>query len=143
MRCLQLAIEDVPWFTRRNEEVAVQPREVAFDPFVLDDSLDAIDRCRVALGSEASAFLPVQALQLEITVVEGVHQMGRRATGLSAPQRPVVQDHDRLAFSTEQISGGQAGDARPDDTYIRRGVFGQDGLLGDFGGGHPDRGADA
>src|SRR5438046_5785681 len=107
MRRLQLAIQDRPWFTRRNEEVAVQALEIAFDPLVLDDSLDAIDRRGVTLGSEPSGFFSVQSPQLEVTIVEGVHQMGGGATGLPSPQWPVVQDHDRLAFPTEQISGGQ------------------------------------
>ena len=84
MRGGQLAIEERFVVLGSAEQVAVEPLEVTRDPLAGHDALDAIDGRRVALGREPRAALAVEALEIEIAIVERIDEMGGRRAGLAA-----------------------------------------------------------
>src|SRR5205085_1835070 len=100
------------------EQVAVQPGEVAVDPLLAGDRLDAVDGGGVARGGQRRRLGAAGALQLGVAVVEGVGQVGGGPAGLAAGDRAVVQHDDRLARAGQQVGGTEAGDAGADDADV-------------------------
>src|SRR2546421_9762627 len=77
LRGLQLLIENVSRFPRGHEQIPGEPLKIALDLLLGNDSLDALDGCRMALGSLSRAFRSVCALEVGIAIVESGDQMGR------------------------------------------------------------------
>jgi hypothetical protein len=104
---------------RSQEEVAIHTEEVAFDALGLRDSLDAVNGCRVTLGREARSLLAMHLLDFDITVIDGIGQMGGGALGLPTGNRAVIQYDNLSSFAGELVRRGQACDAGADDADIR------------------------
>lgn len=118
-RRITLALEELGLLAVREEEISVQPLEVALDPLGRDVALDQVDRRSVTLRGEARALRAMQMLELVIAVVDGGDEVCGRPTRLAATDRAVVDDHDALAFPRQKICRGQARDARAHDAHLR------------------------
>ena len=136
---LEFLLEEVAGLAGRREEVAVDAEEVAVDPFFLSDRLDPVDGRGVALGGQPGPFLAVHLLDLDVSVVDGIREVGGGALGLPAGDGAVVQDDHALAFAGEQVSRGQSGDAGTDDADVRLHVLRQRLMPRDRCRLHPDR----
>jgi hypothetical protein len=88
--------------------------------FACDDIFDAVDRRRVAFGSETRAPLAVQPLEVEESIVERIHEVRRGHTGHAAANRAIVEDDDRFPNLGKEISSSKAGDAGADYTDVGR-----------------------
>ena len=130
-RGLMLLLKDVDGFAGGHEEVPIHALEVAADVFVPNDGFDPVHRGPVAFSGQQSAFGAEELLQPEIAVVERPGEMGGRAPGFAAPDRPVLEDDDPSALEREQVRRSEAGNPAPDDAHVTAGILGEGGVLRD------------
>ena len=120
VRRVELALEQSRLVARAEEQVAVHALEVAVDPLGRDDRLDAVDGRAVALGRAAGAHFAVDALDLEVAVVDRIGEMGGGASRLAASRSARRRAPAPTAGAGEQVRGRESGDPRPDDADIHR-----------------------
>ena len=77
-RGLPFFLDKVSGIIRRSEEITVQPRKVALDPFFESNLVDPINSGRVAMGRQLRAGLAMESFYFHVTIVEGVRQVRRR-----------------------------------------------------------------
>jgi hypothetical protein len=118
VRGLELLLQRLALVALGEEQIAVDPAEIALDALFPDDGLDALDRRAVAVGGEPRALAAVQLLQLEVAVVELVGEMRRGRLRHPARHRAVVQHGDALAGAHQQIRCRQPGNTRADDADV-------------------------
>ena len=118
----QLLVECSSDSPRRNEEIAVDAREVAVDASPRGRSARWGRWRRVWLSAARRApSRAVQTLDLVVAVVERVHQVRGGAAGLARRRSGRRRGRRRLAPSLrQQVRGRQAGDARADDAHVGR-----------------------
>jgi hypothetical protein len=83
-------------------------------------------------------FLAAQLLELEIAIVEHVHQVAGGHARHAARERPVVEHDHRLPGLAEVIGDAEAGDARADHADIGVHVPLERTALGQLGSRGPD-----
>lgn len=120
------------------EEIPVATSEVAGDVLARDDRLDPLDGPAMTLGDQRRAFDAMETLELHVTRVEETREMRRRAGGFPATDRTVIEHHDRFAFASEEIGGGESSDAGADDTDVCGQVVLQRRDDGHVGRRHPE-----
>src|SRR6267154_6592205 len=97
--------------------------------------------CRhVALSRHASAFLAVHLLDIVVPIIEGGSEMRGGATGLTATDWPIIDQHHGATRASKQISRRHAGNPGPNNADVGPQVLGKRLKLWDFGGVHPDGG---
>src|SRR5688500_7524448 len=135
---VQLLVELPHVIARRDEQVAVEPGEVAGDLLVADDALNPIDGRSMTLSRQAGALSSVQPLEMVETVIQRAHQMRGRPARLTARAWPIV-DHDRaLALLRQEVRRGQPRDAGADDADVSA-LIGRERRLPRHCRSHPDR----
>lgn len=119
VRGLQFAPDHRFGLATAQEEIAVEPFEVAVQALAVDDALDAVDGALVAGSGQARPGRAVDPLDLEIAVVDGAAQVRRGAMGLARPRLAIVDHHHIAAVARQQVGGGEAGDAGADHHHVR------------------------
>jgi hypothetical protein len=98
----------------RQEKVAVDPAEIAFDTFVCLDRFDTVDRGGLTAMDRAGRFDAARADQIGITIVPCGGEMSGGSGRHPAPDTAAIE-HDHGAPAGSQLVGrGKPGDARPD-----------------------------
>src|SRR5438067_1187487 len=77
----------------------------------------------MTLGSKLRALLAVHAFDLKVAIIESVDQVRRGSRRFPTPDRPIVQNDNRLPFVCEQIGSRETGNACADHAHIRSGVL--------------------
>ena len=119
MHGFELLVEFRDIATWRDEQIAVEPGEIAVDRFFPHDALDLVDGRRVTVGREPRAVGAVQTFQLLVAVIERVDEMRGGSAGFAAGRRTIVDDDHPLYGFGEPICGSQSGDSGPDDADVR------------------------
>src|SRR5439155_24183826 len=96
----------------------VDALEPAVDLFFGGDDFDSIDRGGVRLVREAGALAVMNALDLEVIIVERAGEVRRGLSGLAGADRLRVEDDDALAFLGEEVRAREPGDAGADDADV-------------------------
>ena len=79
-----------------------------------NDSLRAIDCGCVTLGSETRAFLTEKFLNVDVPVVDRIHEMRSCTTGHPAADRPIIDENNTSTFARGEVSSTYAGDSSAD-----------------------------
>src|SRR4030095_14823058 len=87
VNCRQLVVKHLPRFARWHKQITIEPFEFTFDCFLADDSFDFIDRRGMTLRGEPRTVFTVEALKLEIAVVESIDEMRRRSSSHASANR--------------------------------------------------------
>ena len=135
----QLAIQHLLLSAGWKKQVTVKPREVAGDVLLSGNGFNPVDRRAVTFRRQACPPFAVQALDFEVAVVDRIGQMGCGNFGHAAGQRTVVDNDDGLTGLSEQVGGGQAGNACADDAGVRADVLVQGRASRHVGGCRPNR----
>ena len=138
VRGVELALERLALVALSEEEIAVEPREVAVDVLAPHDFVDALDRRAVAVGGHPDRFRAVQLLQLVVAVIEHVGEVAGRHARHAGDERAVVEHGDRQAGLGEVVGGAEARYARADDADVGMDVFFKRPAVRQEGGGGPD-----
>ena len=139
MRGAQFVSELFGRFAGRNEEIAVEPREITVDVFVSDDLFDLVNRRGVARGGKLRAAFAVEPFEFVVAFVERVDEMRGRARSLAPGDGAVVDDDHRLALLCEHVRRRHPRDARADDAHVRPRIFAERALLRHVRRGRPYR----
>src|SRR5688500_19463137 len=87
MRGGQLIVEQLLSMRRLRIKKAVDAFEFTVDLLAPHDLFDFVDRAGGACGGQARAFLTVKLFHVDVSIVEGVCQVGRGAAGHAAADR--------------------------------------------------------
>jgi len=98
-----------------------------------------IDGLRVTVSGQSRSVFPMQACELAIAVVQGVHQMRGRAPGFAASNLAAFEHDHRLARATQEVSRCEARDPAAHHAYVAPHVVVQRLSLRDPAGCGPDR----
>jgi hypothetical protein len=99
----QFVIYDLRVRAERLEQKTVEPAEIAVDPFFILDSLDAVDRGRLALIEGSRNVFASQIDHRRRQVVAERGEVRRCPCGDAARNRAPIDHHDLLAFDRELI----------------------------------------
>src|SRR6185503_8713039 len=83
MRRVALGRQCIRIVCRRREEIPVDPREVAIDPFLARDASDRFDGGGMTLRGAAGVIFAVCGHECAPAAIERVHEVGRRAPALA------------------------------------------------------------
>ena len=108
---LKFLVQLLPILALGQEQVAVQPPEIAINALLRDDFLDLRHGCLMAFGRKPCAPLAMQALQLHIPVVQRKTEMGGGAARFAAGENAVLKHYNRTPFLREKVRRRQACDS--------------------------------
>ena len=137
---LELPLELRALAVSAQEEIPLDPLEIAVDVFHRRDRLDAVNGGHVTLGCQSGALAAVQLLDVVVAVVESRGEMRGRATRLATAYGPIVDQDDSAAGAREKIGGCHSGYSRSNDADVRAQILGKRLELRNFGCVHPDGG---
>ena len=112
-------------FVGRLEEVAIHAREFAIDLFLPHDVFNAIDCCGVTLRGHARAIFAMQFLQLVISIIQRVDQMGGRSPGHPATDQSIVQHYHTATSACQSVGNRETGNPCADNAGIGFQIFAQ------------------
>jgi hypothetical protein len=104
------------------EQVAVEAGEIAVEPLLADDRLDAVDGGDLG-GADLACGVDAAGLDQDVVIV--VELGGEVAGGArrhAAADRAAVEHDDAAAGARKLIGDREPGDPRPDDGNVRRRV---------------------
>ncbi len=101
-----------------DEQVPVQPGEVAIDLLVAHDAFDLVNGRCMALRRQTGAFVAMQPFEMIETVVQRAHEMRRRPACLTTGGRTIVHDDRALTLLRQQVCGCEPRDACADDADV-------------------------
>jgi|1185.fasta_scaffold55984_2 hypothetical protein len=126
---VELLIDRVGRLTVALKQIAVETAEVAVDPFLVLDLLDAIDRSSLAFVEQLRLLLAFDLLHFTHQVVAQGRQVSGRACRHAARYRAAVDHDDRSAAPAQLIGRRQAGDSTADHGYVALSVSWQGNSL--------------
>ena len=112
-------------FADGGKEVAVDTAEVAFDPLLLRNGFDAVDRGGVTFVKRLGAIEAAHLRDRFETVIGLRCQMSAGPRRHAAGNATAVEDRDLLAAAREFIGRGKAGDSRTDHDGVDPLVVGE------------------
>ncbi len=117
-RGLPFFLDKVSGIIRRSEEITVQPRKVALDPFFESNLVDPINSGRVAMGRQLRAGLAMESFYFHVTIVEGVRQVRRRPLSHASARLSGVQQDDGFALLHQAVGRREPGDSSPYNAHV-------------------------
>jgi len=98
---LELSFQILARALAAEEEESFDALEIAVDVFHRCNCFDAMYCRHVALGRYASAFLAVHLLDVVVAIIEGGGEMRCSATGLTASDWPIIDQHHGASRARE------------------------------------------
>jgi hypothetical protein len=115
---LPFLLDKVSGIIRRNEEVTVQSRKVALDPFFESNPVDPIYSGRVAMSRQLCAGLAMETFYFHVAIVEGVRQVRRRPLSHASARLSGVQQDDGFALLHQAVGRREPGDSSPYNAHV-------------------------
>jgi hypothetical protein len=122
----------------RQQEVAVEPAEIACNAFARLNLFDPAYGRRLALIDRPRHFEPARAHEVGISVVERGDEMSGGARRHSHPDPAAIEHNDRTSAGNHLVGRGEPGNAGTDDGHIGALVAVEGRRVGD-GNIHPRR----